>query len=159
MHKLILKKSADSAGSYHNQGFNCAESIFLTFRSIAAPDLSADMVRLATPFGGGLGRSGCICGALSGAVMILGAAKGRVSTDVPRKESYDLSGEYHNRFRQKFGATCCRVLVKDEFGSKEQKEKCFRIITESAELMMNFLIEKNIIKIEEAQHEPLDATS
>jgi len=103
---------------------------------------------MATPFGGGLGRSGCICGALSGAVMILGAAKGRVSADVPRKESYELSNEYHKRFYEKFGATCCRVLVKEEFGSREQGDRCYRIITESAELMMNFLIEKKIVNIE-----------
>jgi len=146
MNELLLKQVSESAGNYHNQGYNCAESIFLAFREMVAPEISRDMVRLATPFGGGLGRSGCICGALSGGVMILGAAKGRVSPDVPRKEPYELSNEFHNRFRSKFGATCCRVLVKAEFGSKEQGERCFNIITESAELLMRFLIEKEIVK-------------
>ena len=146
MKELLLKNAADSAGSCHNKGFNCAESIFLAFREFAAPDLSEDMVRLATPFGGGLGRSGCVCGALSGAVMILGAAKGRVSPDVPRKISYELSNEFHNIFRGKFGATCCRSLVKDEFGSAGQGRRCYQIITESAALLMNFLIEKGIVR-------------
>ena len=145
MNELLLKDIAESAGNFHNKGYNCAESVFLAFRGIAAPDLSEDMVRLATPFGGGLGRSGCICGAISGAVMIIGAAKGRVTPDIPRKQSYDLSSEYHNRFKNKFGATCCRVLVKDEFGSKGQADRCFQIITGSAELLMNFLIEKGVV--------------
>ncbi len=140
------KKPADIAGDYHNKGFNCAESIFMTFRSIAATGLSEDMVRLATPFGGGLGRSGCVCGALSGAVMILGAARGRITPDVPRKESYELSNEYHELFRKKFGATCCRALVKEKFGTPEQGAKCFKIITESAEMLMEFITEKGIVK-------------
>jgi len=142
---IKIKSAADTAGDYHNQGFNCAESIFLTFRGLVTPNLSEDIVRLATPFGGGLGRSGCICGALSGAVMIIGAATGRITSMTPRKQSYELTMEYHNRFRYQFGATCCRVLVKDEFGSKEQGEKCFKIITESADLLINFLYEKRII--------------
>ncbi|PKL18885.1 MAG: hypothetical protein CVV49_03785 [Spirochaetae bacterium HGW-Spirochaetae-5] len=144
MNEPLYKKISDSAGDYHNRGFNCAESIFLAFREVAAPDLSEDMVRIATPFGGGLGRSGCLCGALSGGVIILGAARGRTTPETPRKESYELSSEFHNRFKSKFGATCCRVLVKNEFGSKEQGERCYEIITGSAELLMKFLVEKGI---------------
>jgi C_GCAxxG_C_C family probable redox protein len=144
MNELLYKNISDSAGDYHNRGFNCAESIFLAFREIAAPDLSEDMVRIATPFGGGIGRSGCVCGALSGAVIILGAARGRTTPETPRKESYELSNEFHNRFKSEFGATCCRVLVKDKFGSKEQGERCYQIITGSAELLMKFLVEKGI---------------
>lgn len=146
MREDLIQDAVDSAGNYHKQGYNCAESIFLAFRGVAAPELSEQMVRLATPFGGGLGRSGCVCGALSGAVMIIGAAKGRVTPDIPRKESYELSNEYHNVFRKKFGATCCRVLVKDEFGSKEQGRRCYSIISESAGILMEFLIEKGIVK-------------
>ena len=153
MNELFLKNLADTAGGYHKKGFNCAESIFLALREFAAPDLGEEMVRLATPFGGGLGRSGCVCGALSGAVMIIGAARGRVSADIPRKISYELANEYHNIFRGKFGATCCRVLVKDGFGSPGQGEICYRIITESAVLLMNFLIEKGIVRADDYRGE------
>jgi C_GCAxxG_C_C family probable redox protein len=145
MNKIQETDAAESAGDYHNRGYNCAESIFLTFRLIAVPELSEDMVRMATPFGGGMGRSGCVCGALSGAMMIIGAAKGRTTPEVPRKQSYELANEYHNRFKSKFGATCCRVLVKHDFGTKEQSSTCYKIITESAELLMNFLVEKDIV--------------
>jgi C_GCAxxG_C_C family probable redox protein len=142
----IAKKKSEIAGNYHNQGYNCAESIFLAFRESAAPELTEDMVRIASPFGGGIGRSGCICGALSGAMIILGAAKGRTSPDISKKESYSLAGEYHNRFKNKFGSTCCRVLVKNSLSPKEQGERCYQIITESADLLMDFLTEKDIVK-------------
>jgi len=155
MNEKIIKQTSESAGNYHNQGFNCAESIFLALRCFAASDLTEDMVRLTTPFGGGLGRSGCICGALSGAVMIIGASKGRVSPDIPRKESYELANEYHDRFKIKFGATCCRVLVKNEFSSTGQREICYKIITESAGLLMSFLIEKGIVESNKFQKEKM----
>ncbi len=142
MEEINSKCAAESAGNYHEKGYNCAESIFLAFRPIAAPELNEEMVRMATPFGGGMG----LCGALSGAMLILGAAKGRITPEVPRKESYDLSSEYHNRFKSEFGATCCRVLVKDKFGSKEQAQTCYKIITRSAGLLLDFLVEKGIVR-------------
>lgn len=133
-----------SALEYHKEGFNCAESIFLAFRERIAPDFSVEAVRMATPFGGGLGYSGCLCGALTGSVMILGIVKGRTTPDVPRKEPYSLSNEFHNRFKGKFNATCCRVLNKNQFGSAEQGATCGRIIGGTEELLMEFLKEKGL---------------
>lgn len=146
MSELMTGSPAGAAGKYHEMGFNCAESIFLAFRELAAPELGEDMVKIATPFGGGMGRAGCVCGALSGAMLILGAARGRTDPSVPRKESYSLSQEYHNMFKERFGATCCRILVKHEFGSREQGERCYKIITESADMMYGFLKGKGIVK-------------
>jgi C_GCAxxG_C_C family probable redox protein len=136
------------AGKYYKLGYNCAESIFLTFRELLAPEVDEELVRIATPFGGGLGRAGCLCGALSGAVLMLGLAKGRTSHMEPRGESYILSHDLEQRFKRKFGSTCCRVLNKNSFGSPEQAVICMRIITETAEMFMNCIEEKNLAGIE-----------
>jgi len=132
------------AGYYHKMGYNCSESIFLTFREYLAPEVGDEFVRIASPFGGGLGRAGCICGALSGAVLMLGFAKGRTTHKVPGKESYILSNDLENKFKERFGSTCCRVLNRHPFGSPEQGETCQRIIRETAELFMEFIKEKGI---------------
>ena len=146
MENTLSKKAVESVAEFHGMGYNCAESVFLTFREYVAPEMSADMVRLATPFGAGLGRAGCLCGALSGATMILGAARGRINDKMPKDPPYELSHEFHDKFKSKFGATCCRSLMKHKFGSGEQKDKCHKIITESAGLLMDFLIDKGIVK-------------
>jgi C_GCAxxG_C_C family probable redox protein len=86
-----------------------------------------------------------MCGALSGATMILGAARGRTGLETAKNPSYQLSHEYHDQFKTKFGGTCCRSLNRDKFGSKEQGERCNKIVTEGAELLMNFLIDKGIV--------------
>lgn len=134
-----------SAMDYHREGFNCAESIFLAFRERVAPEFPADAVRMATPFGGGMGYSGCLCGALTGSVMILGILKGRTTPDVPRKEPYAFSNEFHNRFKKKFGATCCRVLNKHDFGSAGQGATCGSIISGTEEMLMDFLKENELL--------------
>jgi len=140
----IPSEAGKRAGEYHQMGYNCSESIFLTFREYLAPAVGEDFVRIATPFGGGLGRAGCICGALSGAVLMLGFAKGRTTYKVPRKESYLLSNDLEKRFKERFGSTCCRSLNRHPFGSPEQGETCMRIICETAELFMEFIKEKGI---------------
>ena len=136
------------ASEYHELGYNCAESIFLTFRELIAPDVDSEFVRIATPFGGGLGRAGCLCGALSGAVLMIGFAKGRTTYSIPRDEAYSLSQEFEKRFKGKFGSTCCRVLNKNSFGSPEQAVICMRIITETAEMFMGYINEKKLTCIE-----------
>ena len=146
MENTLSKQAVESVTEFHDKGYNCAESIFLTFRKYAVPEMSEDIVRLATPFGAGLGRAGCICGALSGATMILGASRGRMNYGISKDPVYELSHEFHDRFKAKFGATCCRSLMKHKFGSEDQRMKCHKIITEGAGLLMDFLVDKGIVK-------------
>jgi C_GCAxxG_C_C family probable redox protein len=133
------------AGNYFKQGHNCAESIFLTFRQYLAPELDESLVRMATPFGGGLGHAGCICGALSGAIMMLGLKTGRTSPSISRDEAYGLSCEFQKRFMTEFGATCCRALNKNPFGSPEQGKNCLKIIGTTAKIFMAFIQEKGLL--------------
>jgi C_GCAxxG_C_C family probable redox protein len=149
MKNTLSEKAFESAAEFYDKGYNCAESIFLAFRTYITPEMSEDLVRLATPFGGGLGRAGCMCGALSGATMILGAAKGRINYEMSKSQPYELSHEFHDQFKTKFNATCCRSLMKHKFGSNEQKEKCYKIVTESAGLLMDYLIDKSIVSSED----------
>ena len=145
MKNTLSQKAMESVAEFFDKGYNCAESTFLTFRPYVAPELSDDLVKLATPFGGGVGCAGCLCGALSGAIMILGAAKGRTNSDMSLDPPYELSFEFHDKFKAEFGETCCRILTRNEFGSKEQAEACHKIITESAGLLMDLLIDRGIV--------------
>lgn len=150
MNDKCCSEARTTAGNYFRQGYNCAESIFLTFRPHLAPELDEKLVRMATPFGGGLGHAGCICGALSGAIMMMGLKKGRLSPSMPRDAAYELSCEFQKRFVNQFGATCCRALNKSPFGSPEQGRNCLKIIGTTAKLFMAFLLEKGIITAPDA---------
>ena len=57
------------------QHYNCAQSTFIPFaRQMGLDDESA--LRVAAAFGGGMGRNGQNCGAVSGALLAIGLAKG-----------------------------------------------------------------------------------
>lgn len=67
-----------SAGDFHNLGFNCCESVLLGASEFLG--VTSELIpKIATGFGGGIGHTGRICGAVTGAVMALGIKYGRTS--------------------------------------------------------------------------------
>lgn len=53
-----------------------------------------------------------------------------------------LSKEIHNKFKEKYKSTCCRVLIKDyKFGSKEHIERCTRVTGDVWEIVMETVLE------------------
>ncbi len=65
--------------------FNCAQAILGAYGPAEGLCLD-DCLRLAAPFGGGIGRLGETCGAVIGALMVLGLRHGRaVGTDTAAK--------------------------------------------------------------------------
>ncbi len=99
------------------RGFNCAQSIFSAFaeRFGVSSELA---LRLSAPFGAGLGRQGEVCGALSGALMILGLQYGQ---DRPegKEDIYRIAREFIERFRQRHGAILCRELLGQDVSTPE----------------------------------------
>lgn len=144
MKEELIKQACIKAGNYYKEGYNCSESLFLTFKDYANSKLTDELLALATPFGGGLGHSGCTCGALTGAILVIGAFKGRTSVESSKREAYELAAEYHNRFKREFGATCCRTLRQMNSVVSENRS-CQKIVGQSAGLFMQMLIEKGII--------------
>lgn len=134
------------ACNYFMEGYNCAESVFLTFREILAPDMDPSMVKLMTGFGGGVGRTGCMCGALSGAIISLDMLKGRTSNQESREEAYQSAREFSDRFREQYGVTCCRALNKYPYKSKEHMDFCREVTGNTSKMLMEYILEKELIK-------------
>jgi C_GCAxxG_C_C family probable redox protein len=104
-------------------------------------ELPGRALMMATPFGGGVGRSEDICGALVAGVMAIGALKGRTEPGQDRFASYEAAGRLYKHFNEAFGSTCCRVLNKSDFKSSEHKERCGRFVTEATSMAMHILNE------------------
>lgn len=98
------------AVSLFDSGFNCAQAVFLTH----ADGLEeAAALRLATGLGGGYGRQGEVCGAVSGAVLALGLRHGRatLADTAARDRTYELTAGFMRRFKAKHGSVLCRDLI------------------------------------------------
>ena len=138
----------NQAGNYFKEGYNCAEAIFLTYQPLLSPEIDPSMVRLFTGFGSGVGESGCMCGALTGSIAALNMIKGRTTNQLSRDEAYKLAKEFADRFFDKYGATCCRVLNPYPFETKEHLVNCLKITGNTAKMMMEFLLEKGLYELD-----------
>ncbi|WP_288773044.1 C-GCAxxG-C-C family (seleno)protein [uncultured Megasphaera sp.] len=140
-----MKKEYELARKYHLEGNNCVESIVKTCNDSLSLHLPEAAIRMVSGMGGGLGRSGCVCGALSGACLILGALAGRVDpSEKPLPEVYQYTGEFHDRFKKHFGATCCRCLNRLQFGTPEYRKYCINITATAADMLSDFIAEKGL---------------
>ncbi len=104
--------TADEAVELHDRGCNCAQAVLAVF----APRLGleqAQAIRIATAFGGGMGRTDGVCGAVSGACMVLGLRSDmRRPEDKAAKDSaYERMQEFDRRFRGRYGETSCTGLL------------------------------------------------
>ena len=139
-------EARNAAGQYFKDGFNCAEAVLRATADGMGITMDDQALRMTTGFGGGFGHAGCVCGALAASVMALGVIKGRTAASQSRAEAYELSNEFHGRFQEKFGATCCRALNPHEFETREHLVNCVKITGNTAKLLMEFLEEKALAK-------------
>ena len=113
----------ESASLFDN-GYNCSQSVFSVFAEEYGlePNLAR---KIATGLGGGVGRTGNICGAVSGAVLAIGLIHGMNSTsDAERKEkSHQITQEFVKTFTDRFGSVSCPILLGYHLGIPSEKEE------------------------------------
>ena len=127
------------AGNNFRSGYNCSEAILRAFGEGMGLELPDSALKMASGFGGGIGHAGCVCGALSASIMVLGLLQGRSDASQDRAPVYASAYEFHRRFEEKFGATCCRALNPHPFDTKEHLRNCLKITGGTGELLAEFV--------------------
>lgn len=118
---------------YFRNGLYCSEAMLRAFNEVYNLGVSPDLYKMATGFGMGLGESGCSCGAVTGAIMVLGLISGRVHAYQSERIVYQATKKLHDRFREKHKAICCRVLTKKvAWGSAQHKSHCEQFVIDTA---------------------------
>lgn len=128
------------AARLFRSGYNCAQAVFCAYASEIGMDIDT-AARLSSSFGGGMGRMREVCGAVSGALMALGALKGYddVSDIEIKKAHYVKVQAIMKGFEQELSSYICRDIIKvlgaqepsptprtDEFYKARPCEKCVR---------------------------------
>jgi C_GCAxxG_C_C family probable redox protein len=100
---------------FQEHRLSCAEAALLVVNLGFKGGLTArQALSLGNGFGGGVGGSGCVCGALSGAVMALGLFLGPDSNGGLGKNKFrQLVANFHDTLRREAGTVCCRELLAD----------------------------------------------
>lgn len=123
MNDDIANKLVAEAKDYFAQKYNCSQSTFAPFAKYFGMDLGRAF-KIATPFGGGFGHMGEACGAVSGALMALGLAKGTEVVDRDKKHvCYHLAAEFQNRFKAEHGSVLCPKLLGLDIGDPDQLQQ------------------------------------
>ncbi len=85
-------------------------------------------LRLACAFGGGMARTGQTCGAVVGALMVIGLAHGAAAAGdhAGREKSYAVTRDLLARFRERHGTLSCRELLGVDIGTPAGREQALR---------------------------------
>ena len=101
------QKALDAFGS----GFNCSQAVLGVYCEDLGLD-KASAMKLACGLGGGF-RQAEVCGAVSGAVMVLGLFFGQAEEGdlEAKRKTYALTKEFNKRFAEEHGSIVCRRIL------------------------------------------------
>jgi C_GCAxxG_C_C family probable redox protein len=139
-----MSPSADAVARFA-QGCSCSQAVLAAYASAGGLDESAAL-RIAAGFGGGMGRLGHTCGAVTGAIMVLGLRHGSATMAPKAKQAiYARVREFTSRFQQRHGSIVCRELLSGDFGSPDggpagpPRQKCSTIVQHACEILDELL--------------------
>ena len=131
-------------------GYNCAQAVAVAFSDVTGLD-EALSARMASAFGGGMGRMREVCGAVSGMLMVAGLLYGYDSpeADAHKKALYGLVQELAGKFREENGSIICREILKNppsdanpsprtpEYYASRPCERCVAFCATKAQSILN----------------------
>ena len=132
----------------HASGLNCAQSVAAAFCDVTGLT-KEQSIALCSGFGGGM-RYGGVCGVVSAAVLVLGAAFPATAESgaAGKRRASEITMEYERRFVQHFGNLDCRALKADPVGEGTDMAKelhatnhCRMLVVSGTELLHDFLEE------------------
>lgn len=142
--EVSVQKIKKEAEELFRGGFFCSEAVVSSIRDNFELDVPDTVIAMASGFPVGIGRSKCVCGAVTGGVMCLGLFFGRTKQGDPKVEkNLLLANELHDYFKAANGknSLCCRVLTKEfDMARGEHKEQCIAFTGMVAEKVAQIII-------------------
>jgi C_GCAxxG_C_C family probable redox protein len=106
-----------------DNGLNCSQAILTAFGEPFGVDPESAK-KVGRPWGGGLGRMGQICGAVTGAIALLGYAQSSARDEAEARNDICASiQELVRRFEVGNGTLVCRELLGADFSTEEGQRK------------------------------------
>ncbi|ACL17827.1 C-GCAxxG-C-C family protein [Methanosphaerula palustris] len=103
---------ADEAVTSFKRGFSCSQAVLSCYSEELGLDRDVAN-RVACGFGGGIARMGNICGAVAGAIMVIGMKRGTTRPDdtAARERTYALVQQFIRDYTTKNGSIACPDLL------------------------------------------------
>jgi len=115
-----MKDHARIARENFIKGYNCAQAVACAFSEEMGID-EATTAKMISSFGGGMGKLREVCGAVSGALFVLGTLQGYSDpeADAEKSQHYARVQEFARRFKEEHETIICRELLKNLALKKE----------------------------------------
>jgi C_GCAxxG_C_C family probable redox protein len=136
----------NNAVSAFSEGFSCSQAVFSAFAEELGVDRTTAL-KISSAFGGGMAVMGLTCGAVTGALMVIGAKHGRTHADdnAAKEKTYETSREFVRRFTERHKSILCRELLGTDIstpkGKKRMKEQglfstlCPYLVSDAVEIL------------------------
>ncbi len=147
-----MSEKTEKAKELFKSGYNCSQAVLGVFCEEFGLDFDTAM-KLASSFGGGMGRMREVCGTVSGMFMAAGLAFATSSDSASAKgEHYKRIQELAKRFKDKNGSIICRELLQGVETSSSptpsertetyyKKRPCVELVGDSVEIFEQYLKE------------------
>jgi C_GCAxxG_C_C family probable redox protein len=146
----VTTKRADEAVDAFKRGLSCSQAIF----SVFGKDLGFDpetAVKIASAFGAGVAKTGEICGAASGALMVIGLSQRPEDIQDPssREKVYAKARRFLDEFTARNASVNCTELVgydlsdPKQFAEAREKKvfstRCSKLVRDAGEILEGLL--------------------
>ncbi|MBW9155244.1 C-GCAxxG-C-C family protein [Clostridium tagluense] len=148
----IKKIRRDAEESFRKGDYFCSEAIVSSIKSNFEIPMPDEMIAMASGFPIGIGKSKCVCGAVSGGVMCLGYFFGRTTGgDSKVQNTLKLANELQESFKNNHKVLCCKVLTHGmDMASGEHKAQCISFTGEIAQKAAQIIVrELGLVNIDE----------
>jgi len=144
------------AQDLYDKGFHCSQAVFFTGCQKLGKE-APEVLAALSPFGGGLGSTGDVCGCLSGALAVLGLAMGKKK---PSEKDHRLMWKYAFKLVKRFealtreyGGKRCRDIARVDWKDRHQvkiyysngpdsrKKECLKVLGATAQALGEILEE------------------
>ena len=131
----------DNARKYLHSGWHCSEGILLAVGEHHFPEKLPEILKVATPFCGGVGGTEQeLCGAFTGGLIVIGVLFGRTAAGADDAHCLDLTKKYRQQFNQHFGYLWCKDLRKNWIGKPGQPD-CAELTAQATGILIDLLEE------------------
>jgi C_GCAxxG_C_C family probable redox protein len=109
-----------NALAFFKEGFSCSQAVVSTYGEQFGLDRDLAL-KISSAFGGGMGGMGEICGAVTGALMVIGLRHGRTHAKdkKAKKKTNGLVKEFSARFISLNGSIRCKDLLGVDMSTPE----------------------------------------
>jgi C_GCAxxG_C_C family probable redox protein len=114
-----MTKSSEAVACFKG-GFSCTQALLSSFSEELGMDRET-ACKVASGFGGGVGRTGNICGAVSGAILVIGLKYGKAIPEncAERDRTYELVQEFVREYTALHGSVNCTELLGYDLSNPE----------------------------------------